>query len=162
MSCLGKGGLLPATTGPGFSAFCGSSQPLAARLCRTGETHSVECVTVTPPRKLAPCLGSSSGTESRGDPDPLLLSCWLILSTGEQVQVGREEGGRPPEGEAALGGGAGGCVPEDPRRLGPAGPHQPGAAQEGAVSRPWAVAQTCPALPPSCLPSDPDAHSTGH
>lgn len=65
------------------------------------------------------------------------------------MQVGREEGGRPPEGEAALGGGAGGRVPEDPRCLGPAGSHQPGAAQEGAVSQPWAV---CSDLP--------DPHST--
>lgn len=49
------------------------------------------------------------------------------------MQVGGEEGGRPAEGEAAPGGGAGGRVPEDARRLRPAGAHQPGAAQEGAV-----------------------------
>lgn len=143
--------------GPGLLCLvsvcvCGSSQPLAAWLCRRRDPLS-GCVTVTsPPRKLAPFPGlDPGGGEPRGGPDPLLRPCWLTLSTGEQVQVGREEGGRPPEGEAALGGGAGGRVPEDPRRLGPAGPHQPGAAQEGAVSRPWA--QVRPAWPcPPVLP----------
>ena len=72
------------------------------------------------------------------------------------MQIRREEGGYPPERETAPGGGAGGRVPEDPRRLRPAGPHQPGAAEEGAVSQLRLYGQTChPAVFPLALTFSP-------
>lgn len=117
-------------------------------------------------RPLPPSRGETSSlpgpwpsgeADSHGNPDSLPPSYWLTLSTGEQVQVGREKGRCPPEGEAALGGGAGDRVPEDPRCLRPAGPHQPGAAQEGAVSQLWAVCSDLPGLTTQLSPSGPDS-----
>lgn len=77
------------------------------------------CVPVnTPlsPGKPAACpgLGPWVGQVSLAIPTLSLLALLAGLSTGEQVQVGGEEGGHPPEREAALRGGAGGRVPEDP------------------------------------------------
>lgn len=79
----------------------------------------MECVPVnTPlsPGKPAACpgLGPCVGQVSVAIPTLSLLALLAGLSTGEQVQVGRKEGGHPPEREAALGGGARGRVPEDP------------------------------------------------
>lgn len=83
------------------------------------EVRSVECVPVNTRLSLgkpAACPGLGPWVEQVPVAIPTLSLLALLagLSTGEQVQVGREEGGHPPEREAALGGGAGGRVPEDP------------------------------------------------
>lgn len=61
-----------------------------------------------------PGFGPQVGQVPVAIPTLSLLVLPAGLSTGGQVQVGGEEGGHPPEREAALGVGAGGRVPEDP------------------------------------------------